>query len=221
MTERRQLLKSTVDTVTAAGSKMAHAEHAAAMKLATTPGQMPDVLVTTHEGKVARFYSELIGKKVVMLNFMSIDREEKFPISRRVAKIAAELGPKLGREVEIISITSDPDRDTPERLAAFHKEMGGHKGWTFVSTPSQSANSLAQRFYRHGRDVTLGGRMDLIQYGNAKVGLWAAFPWDIQVRDAAERITWVMPREVVPGEMRRAGPRQLAGDGPRWNNRKA
>ena len=221
MTERRQLLKSTVDRVSAAGSQRAHAELAAAMNLATTKGQMPDVLVTTHEGKVAHFYSELIGTKVVMLNFMSIDREKKFPISRKMAEIASAIGPKLGHEVEIISITSNPDRDTPERLAAFHKEMGGHRGWTFVSTPSQSANVLAQRFYRHGRDVTLGGRMDLIQYGNAKVGLWAAFPWDINVRDAAERITWVMPRAVAMGEMRRAGPRQVTSEGPRWNNRKA
>jgi hypothetical protein len=191
------------------------------MQLATAPGQIPDVLVTTHDGKVTRFLSELISDKVVMINFMSIDREEKFPISDKMSRIASELGSKLGREVHMVSITSDPDRDTPERLAAFHKKMGGHKGWTFVTTPNKSAETLAHRFYRHGRDVTLGGRTDIVQYGNAKVGLWGAFPWDINVRDAAERITWVMPREVPQGEMRRAGPRPLADRGPRWNNRMA
>lgn len=219
MTERRQLLKKTLGKGSTTGATAAMTHHADAM--ANTPGSIPDVLVATHDGRVTRLYSELIRNQVVMINFMSIGREEKFPISRKMAAIAAELGDKLGRDVHLVSITSDPDRDTPERLAAFHKEMGGHSGWTFVTTPNQSAEELAMRFYRHGRDVTLGGRTDIVQYGNAKVGLWGAFPWDIQVRDAAERITWVMPRAVAQGEIRKAGPRGLSDTGARWNNRMA
>jgi len=192
-----------------------------AMVMADNTGSIPDVMVVTHEGRMAKFYSELISDQIVMINFMSIKREAKFPISAKMAAIADELGDRLGREVQIISITSDPDNDTPEKLAAFHKKMGGHKGWTFASTSPGSADMLAHRFYRHGRNIALGGRMDIVQYGNAKAGLWAAFPWDINVKDAAERLSWVTPREVVQGEMRRAGPRPIGSDGQRWNNRQA
>ena len=187
--------------------------------LADNVSAIPDVMVMTHEGRVAKFYSELISDQIVMINFMSIRNEAKLPISRKMAEIAGLLGDRLGRDVQIISITSDPDNDTPERLAAFHKELGGHAGWTFVTTPPESAAALAHRFYRHGRNVVLGGRTDIVQYGNAKVGLWGTFPWDVHAGDAAERVTWVMPREVASGEMRRAGPRPIGSEGQRWNNR--
>lgn len=189
--------------------------------MANNLGQIPDVMVVTHDGRMARFYSELISDQIVMINFMSIKREAQFPISAKMAEIANELGDRLGKEVQIISITSDPDHDTPEKLAAFHKKMGGHTGWTFVSTTSASSDMLAHRFYRHGRNVALGGRIDIVQYGNAKFGLWATFPWDINTLDAAERLSWVTPREAPHGEIRRAGPRPLDADGQRWNNRLA
>ena len=190
-----------------------------AAMLANNNSAIPDVMVVTHDGRLARFYSELISDQVVMINFMSIRNEAKLPISQKMAAIAKRLGPKLGRDIQIISITSDPNADTPEKLAAFHKELGGYEGWTFVTTPPESADALAQRFYRHGRNVALGGRIDIVQYGNAKVGLWGTFPWDVQVEDAATRVSWVMPSEVAQGEPRRAGPRPLGADGQRWNNR--
>ena len=192
---------------------------AASGMLANNNSAIPDVMVVTHEGRLARFYSELISDQVVMINFMSIKHEQKLPISQRMAAIAKQLGPKLGRDVQIISITSDPTADTPEKLAAFHKELGGYAGWTFVTTPPESAEALAQRFYRHGRNVALGGRIDIVQYGNAKVGLWGTFPWDVQVEDAATRVSWVMQGAVPQGAPRRAGPRPIGSDGQRWNNR--
>lgn len=203
----------------AKGQNGAVAGMTAAAMQANNNSAIPDVMVVTHEGRMARFYSELISDQVVMINFMSIKHEAKLPISEKMVAIAAELGPKLGREVQIISITTDPDADTPEKLAAFHQQMGGHAGWTFVTTPTDSAEMLAQRFYRHGRNVALSGRTDIVQYGNAKVGLWGTFPWDVQAADAASRVTWVMPGQTVSGEPRRAGPRPIGADGQRWNNR--
>lgn len=219
MTDRKNLLNGSLTAAAETNANSAMAD--SGMMMATNSGNIPDVMVITHEGQMAKFYSELISDQIVMINFMSIKREAKFPISKKMAAIASELGDKLGRDVQIISITSDPDHDTPEKLAAFHKKMGGFKGWTFVRTSAGSADLLAHRFYRHGRNVALGGRMDIVQYGNAKAGLWAAFPWDIHVKDAAERLSWVTPREVAQGEMRRAGPRPLQAEGQRWNNRLA
>lgn len=214
MTDRRTILSGG-----APGQGGDMANMAAVEMLADNISAIPDVMVMTHEGQVAKFYSELISEQVVMINFMSIRNEAKFPISRKMAEIAGKLGDRLGRDVQIFSITSDPTNDTPEKLAAFHKELGGYAGWTFVTTPEESAAALAHRFYRHGRNVVLGGRTDIVQYGNAKVGLWGTFPWDVHTDDAAERVTWVMPREVPTGEMRRAGPRPIGAEGQRWNNR--
>lgn len=200
------------------GAKAKGGMSAAAMS-ANNSSSIPDVMVMTHDGRMAKFYSELISDQVVLINFMSIKNEAKLPISQKMAAIAKLLGPKLGREVQIISVSADPDADTPEKLADFHQKLGGFAGWTFVTAPPEAAQALAQRFYRHGRDLALGGRTDIVQYGNAKVGLWGTFPWDVHAEDAAQRVTWVMPREVAEGGPRRAGPRPIGADGQRWNNR--
>ncbi len=198
---------------------MAHMAMKHAASTSENRGAVPDVTVMTHEGKSMKLYSDLIQDRVVTINFMSIAHESQFPVSRRLSEVAGLLGDRLGRDAFMISITTDPDNDTVEALAAFHRQMGGHAGWTFARVPKQAAALVAQRFYRHGRDVAAGGRIDIIQYGNAKAGLWGAFPWDIQPRDAAERVTWVMPQAVPQGEPRRAGPRRLADAGQSWNNR--
>ena len=217
MTDRRTLLTGGANPAQA--TDPAAGTQAAAMVMAANRDAIPDVTVMTHEGAVAKFYSELVSDQVVMINFMSIGREAAFPITAKMAAIAKALGPQLGTKVQLISITTDPDNDTYDKLAAFHRQFGGYNGWTFVTTPSASAAMLSHRFYRHGRDLKLGGRMDIVQYGNDRFGLWAAFPWDIQVRDAVDRVNWVMPRDVATGEMRRAGPRPLESEGQRWNNR--
>lgn len=216
MTNRRKILTGAL-SVDASDHKAMNPIHATS----ENRGAVPDVGVITHTGKPAKLYSDLIDGRVVTINFMSIKREAAFPVSARLAEMAALLGDRLGRDVHMISITTDSDHDTVERLSAFHREMGGHAGWTFVHTPLHSAQMVAHRFYRHGRDVALNGRLDIIQYGNAKAGLWGAFPWDIKPHDAADRVSWVMPRAVHTGEHRRAGPRPLDGPGQRWNNRLA
>ncbi|SRR5258708_4533758 len=219
MQDRRSLLGVGAATAPAAG----HAGHMAMGGVAASSesrGIVPDVAVVTHEGKVVRLYSDLIHDRVVTLNFMSIARESELPISRHLSEMAKVLGDKLGRDAHMISITTDPEQDTVERLAAFHRQMGAHAGWTFVRAKTEGADLVAQRFYRHGRDLAVGGRNDIVQYGNAKVGLWAAYPWDIKPHDAADRLSWVMPRPLAKGSARRAGPRQLTEAGQSWNNRR-
>lgn len=218
MKDRRALLG-----VGAAHGEMGHMDMAMGQVRSTseTKGAVPDVAVLTHDGRAVHLYSDLIADRVVTINFMSIARESELPISTRLAEVASLLGARLGREIHMISITTDPANDTIDRLAAFHRQMGGHAGWTFVQPRVEGAQLVAQRFYRHGRDLSAGGKTDVVQYGNAKVGLWGAFPWDIRAHDAADRLSWITPRPVASGEARRAGPRRLNESGPSWNNRKA
>jgi protein SCO1/2 len=181
--------------------------------------QFPDIMVTDQDGTRWRFYEDLIRGRVVAINFMAIDREADFPITSRMAAIATRLGGRLGSSVFLYSLTADPDADTPERLKDFAARFGAPPGWRFLTTSTGDAGKLALRLYRHGRTPSAGSMIDLVHYGNAEAGLWAAFPATIQADDAASRIGWVLPRAMPDGPPRQAGPRRLGSPGDSANNR--
>ncbi len=232
MEERRKFLKSlgaTTVGATAAGVAGSLAVDANGEAAATTPAApvkidprlrdaFPDVEVTAHTGEKFRFYDDLIRDKVVMINFMSTRNEQGFPVTAKMADIAAQLGDRLGKDVFIISISRDPAYDTPRRLAAFAQKHGVGKGWYLVTGTYAAAGALETRMYRHkhesgaltsalctGRDR----KVDIVFYGNGGAGVWGTFPVDIRPDDAATRITWVMPGKMPTGAPRRAGPRRL------------
>ena len=183
--------------------------------------QIPEAFVETHTGQIVRLYDDLIKDKVVTINFMSIDHEAAFPISSKLAQVARLLGERLGRDVHMISITHDPVADTPERLREFAMDITAPSGWHFVRATGEGNAMLLARLYHHGRRKNVNIQIDMIHYGNAAVGLWAAFPSDIQADDAVMRIASVMNGQAVGGSLKQGGPRRLGDSGPSFTNRVA
>ncbi len=184
------------------------------------PGQLPEAEVQTSDGKKARLYADLIKGKVVLINYMAIGNESALPITATLLQIAQRLGPKLGSEIHIISITSDPAHDTPARLRAFADKMGIPKrGWQFVRMSDESSTIVAARLHRHPMKPEPRSRIGTISYGNEPVGLWGLFPMHIESDDAMLRITSIMPGKPHAGIPRRAGPRKLGEQGAAFNSR--
>ena len=183
-------------------------------------GEFPEVTVETSDGKTVKFYQDLVQNKVVLIHYMSIRNEAAFPIVAKVLEIAKRFGSKVGTDVSIISITSDPQHDTPARLRVFAKHMGvPKKGWSFVRMSGESSTLVASRMHGHAHHPMPKAAIDLIQYGNESVGLWGGFPANIESEDAVLRVTSVLPGEPVSGPLRRAGPRPLGAPGMSFNNR--
>lgn len=183
--------------------------------------QLPEVSVQTQDGNVVQLYADLMKGKVVTMNFMSIANETILPISATLKEIARRLGDRLGTDVHMISITTDPQHDTPQRLREFAHEIGAPAGWYFVRATDVDSAMVAARLYRHGRRPDLSTKIDLIHYGNEAAGLWAAFPATVQPEDAVMRIVSVTNGTPVRGPLRQAGPRRLGETGPAFNNRVA
>ena len=185
-------------------------------------GDFPEVTVETSEGKTVRLYQDLVQGKVVMLHYMSIRNEASFPVVAKVLEIAKRFGSKLGQDVHIISISSDPAYDTAARLRVFAKHMGiPRTGWDFVRMSGESSMIVASRMHGHAHHPVPTAIVDLVQYGNETVGLWGGFPANIDPEDAVMRVSSVFPGETPVGPVRRAGPRPLGAPGMNFNNRVA
>jgi protein SCO1/2 len=63
-----------------------------------------------------------------------------------MVSVARELGPALGANVTMVSITLDPEHDSPAQLASYAKSQGADaNGWLFLTgKPAQIDQVLAQ-----------------------------------------------------------------------------
>jgi protein SCO1/2 len=174
--------------------------------------RIPDVPVTSHNGKTYRFYSDLIRDKVVLVQFMSIEGQKHYPTIGHLAEIARRLGDRLGKEVSIYSITTDPQQDTPERLAAYAKEHRIPEGWHLLRPSDDGAKVISGRFAKHlSKHHHHGGiNMRMVHYGNGSVGLWGAFASDADPDMAVTRLGWLKNGNSAGAEIKRAGPVNLA-----------
>jgi protein SCO1/2 len=224
MTDRRKffLLAAAASASAMAGDMSGPHGHGHGHKISAKlmgASQFPETTVQTHEGATVRLYADLVRGKVVMLNFMSIEGEKTNPVSEKLAQVVHLLRPYLEHEVRILSISGDPKHDTAKRLREFAAKLGAPKGWYFLRASEGDNVAVASRFYRHGRDTRQSSKLDIVQYGNDRVGLWGAFPSSITADDAAMRVRSVMNGKKSTGPLVQAGPRVIGGPGPSYNHR--
>jgi protein SCO1/2 len=139
-----------------------HAQHRAMMAAmaATAPRvssasyEEPPVSVVREDGKSSTLPRELDDGRPVVLNFIYTTCTTICPLSSHVL---AELQAKLGDEaskVHIVSISIDPEQDTPARLRDYAARYHAGPGWNHYT--GSVADSLAiQRAF----DVYRGDKM--------------------------------------------------------------
>lgn len=135
---------------------------------------LPDLVLLDQNGRRVRFYSDLIKDKTVLLSFFYTSCASTCLMQGKVfSEIQAELGGRLGNEVFLISVTMDPDTDTPERLRSWAKQNGLRSGWTLVTGGKAEIAKLVGHLT--GNPL---GRIELhspfIYLGNDKKNKWAA-----------------------------------------------
>jgi protein SCO1/2 len=105
---------------------------------------LPEVsLIDQHGASVS--LASLKGKPV-LIDFIYTSCSSTCPtLTAKMAAIAHRLGPALGADVRIVSITLDPEHDTPAELAKYaasHDANGN--GWIFLTgSPAQIDQVLA------------------------------------------------------------------------------
>lgn len=101
--------------------------------------KVPDVEVTTHEGKTVRFYSDLIKGRHVAVNFIFTNCSTICPAS---GAMFASL--QKQNDLHFISISIDPTYDTPKRLTAWSKQFRAQPGWTLITGTQANIDALVK-----------------------------------------------------------------------------
>jgi protein SCO1 len=118
-------------------------------------GAAPDFLLTSQDGKQVRL--EDLRGKVVAVAFIYTSCPDVCPmLTDKMARVQDELGADFGPKVAFVSITVDPERDTPAVLKEYAEALGANlAGWTFLT-----GRRAALREVAHGYGVAVATAAD-------------------------------------------------------------
>lgn len=153
---------------------LAAAEPAAteAGKEAKARAYFTDTELLTREGKPVRFYTDVVKGRVVCLSFIFSRCIEACPlIAQKLNRVRQELGERFGRDIQFVSISVDPDFDTPQEMQRFaEKQKAVHPGWTFLTGPKPSVQTVLKKL---GEWVdSPGDHSTAFVAGNARTRHW-------------------------------------------------
>lgn len=93
-----------------------------------------DLVLTNQHGQPMRLYSDLLhGRTVVISAFFASCTGVCPVIHGKMRELQEWLGDRLGSEVYLISLSVDPETDTPEALAEYAHHLGAEEGWYFLT----------------------------------------------------------------------------------------
>ena len=137
----------------------------------TLPLRIPDTQVYDQDGQQLRFYSDLIKGKTVAINFIFTSCTTICPpLTATFRRVQQELGDRIGRDVQLISVSVDPTTDVPERLKSFAAKFNIGPGWTFVTGNKPEIDLLLRALGAYVGDKNDHTPMILI--GNDMAGYW-------------------------------------------------
>jgi protein SCO1/2 len=131
----------------------------------------PNLPVTDQDGRALKFYDDLIKNKMVIISFIYTNCTDICPLTTaRMTQLEDKLGNLVGRDFFIISMTVDPENDTPEKLKAYAKAYGTGPGWTFVTGSPENIRAINYKLGDRSRQ--LSEHRNEIVLGNAATGEW-------------------------------------------------
>lgn len=130
-----------------------------------------DVVLIDQDGKEVRFYSDLIAGKIIVVNSFFASCTGSCPVmTGTFKKVQAALGDRVGRDVHLISITVDPENDTPTRLKKFATDAAAAPGWRFVTGDRKN---VEQALHKLGlRTDIKENHTAIVIVGNEPKGVW-------------------------------------------------
>ena len=161
--------------------------------------RFPNVALTTHEGRAVRFYNDLLMDKTVLINFMYTNCDGTCPISTAtLAGVQRILGPRVGRDIFMYSISLDPEHDTPRVLKQYARRYGAKPGWLFLTGTPDAVEVLRKRLgfvnSDPGIDKDRAQHIGMVKYGIEALERWAACPVFVKPETIARALLRIEPK---------------------------
>jgi protein SCO1/2 len=168
-----------------------HQHHQAAAQAAEKPSNVQvkydDTQLTDQNGKKLKLKTEVFGDRLVVLDFAYTNCTTICPVlTALMAKVQTQLGARVGKEVQLVTVTVDPARDTPARMKEYAGKHGAKPGWTWLTGPTGTVNEVLKGFGAYAANFE--DHPPLVLVGDPVSGTWTRFIGFSDPKDIVARV---------------------------------
>jgi protein SCO1/2 len=163
----------------AAGGADPHAHHKAMLSKPAEPAksadvELKDLALLDQDGREVKFVSEVIGDRIVVMDFVYTSCTTVCPVLSAVfGQVQERLGERLGEDVALVSVSVDPTRDTPQRLRAYAAKLEARPGWVWLTGPKPTVDEVLDGLGAYSPNFEDHPAMVLV--GDGRTGEWSRF----------------------------------------------
>ena len=140
-----------------------------------------NVPVTTQDGRTLRFYDDVMKGKILLINFFFTGCDDVCPLATdNLVRVQELLGDRVGKDIFFVSISLQPEHDTPEVMAAYAKAHGVGPGWVFLTGQKDDIELLRHRLGFWDIDPAVDAdpeqHLGTVRLANEPMHRWAMSP---------------------------------------------
>ena len=126
-----------------------------------------DVALVDQDGQPVRLEKDLVSNKIVVMSFIYTSCTTVCPVvSSIMGKVQTQLGARVGGEVQLVSISVDPQRDDAKRLNDYARNFQKGPGWSWLTGSSQSITETLKGLGSFSGDIKNHQPLILVGDGN-------------------------------------------------------
>ena len=124
------------------------------------------------DGETVRFYDDVLKDKVVVINFIFTNCEGACPLmTHKLTLVRDRLDEHVGKPLQFVSLSLDPQRDTPAAMKEFAKtHHADHDGWVFLTGNADHLDTIISKLGQYTEDMEAHSTMMLA--GNVNTAHW-------------------------------------------------
>ncbi|NUT79023.1 SCO family protein [Pseudomonas sp. C1C7] len=149
-----------------------HAGHDMSAKSASSESaqvKFADVTLVDQNGKSVSLEKDLVSNKIVVMSFIYTSCTTVCPVvSSIMGKVQQQLGARVGKEVQLVSISIDPQRDDAKRLNEYARTFQKGPGWSWLTGSPQSVNETLKGLGSFSGDFKSHQPLILVGDGNSR-----------------------------------------------------
>ena len=160
-------------------------------------GLFPNIPLVDQNGKTVMFYDDMVKDKTILLNFFLIGCQDgRCPIATaNLRKVQDLLGDRMGKDVFFISVSLQPELDSPKILKKYADSFEVKPGWSFLTGKPQDIETLRRSLGYVDpdpeRDRDLTNHIGMARYGNDKFNRWGAVSLRSSPTNIASTFQWL------------------------------
>ena len=158
-----------------------------------------NVEVKTQDGRTLRFYDDVMKGKILLINFFFTSCDNVCPLATaNLVRVQELLGDRVGDEIRFVSISLQPEHDTPEVMAAYAKLYGVGPGWMFLTGKKDDVELLRHRLGFWDIDPVVDAdpeqHLGTVRIANEPMHRWAMSPSLLNPPAIVRAVNRVVPK---------------------------